>query len=330
MLDTLKLKVMKSNMIKTAGAALLLTALTSCGTYIQGGGGYTGYDDSYYGGYGSGSLLSYSQARDQALYLSDKMAYELGLNAAQYDAVYEINFDYLTNMHQYNDLYGNYWARRNSDLRYVLSPSQYNYYVGAGYFYRPLGYQNNTVVYNIYNRYSNPEYYYYVRPTNYASYKGGHNRSTTSYYSNRKFGGRKSIRRNDTFGQSNTAGNMRTGTTTSRGTNRTFGGRVSTNQNSTNTNTRKNGTFGKSQRDTGSQRGTTNFGTSNRQQTTRNTTTTQQQTTTGGGNRSFGGRPNNTSTQQRTTVAPRQSTPSTTTSQPSTTTSTTTRSGGHR
>ena len=41
------------------------------------------------------SAMSYSQAREQALFLTDKMAYELNLTDDQYEAAYEINLDYL-------------------------------------------------------------------------------------------------------------------------------------------------------------------------------------------------------------------------------------------
>lgn len=37
--------------------------------------------------------MGHAEARREALFLTDKMAYELGLNEAQHDAVYEINFD---------------------------------------------------------------------------------------------------------------------------------------------------------------------------------------------------------------------------------------------
>ena len=39
----------------------------------------------------SATAMNYKAARDEALFLSDKMAYELGLTATQYEAVYEIN-----------------------------------------------------------------------------------------------------------------------------------------------------------------------------------------------------------------------------------------------
>ena len=41
----------------------------------------------------SANAMSYLQAREQALYLTDKMAYELNLNEQQYEAAYEINLD---------------------------------------------------------------------------------------------------------------------------------------------------------------------------------------------------------------------------------------------
>ena len=43
----------------------------------------------------SANAMSYNAAKHEALFLSDKMAYELNLTAAQYEAVYEINLDYL-------------------------------------------------------------------------------------------------------------------------------------------------------------------------------------------------------------------------------------------
>ena len=39
----------------------------------------------------SANAMSYEQARQQALFLTDKMAYELNLTEDQYEAAYEIN-----------------------------------------------------------------------------------------------------------------------------------------------------------------------------------------------------------------------------------------------
>ena len=41
------------------------------------------------------NAMSYEQARNEALFLTDKMAYELNLTDEQYEAAYEINLDYL-------------------------------------------------------------------------------------------------------------------------------------------------------------------------------------------------------------------------------------------
>lgn len=60
----------------------------------------------------SASAMSYQQARDQALFLTDKMAYELNLTDEQYEATYEINLDYLMNIDGDADLYSAYWRQR--------------------------------------------------------------------------------------------------------------------------------------------------------------------------------------------------------------------------
>ena len=68
----------------------------------------------------SASAMSYEQARQQALFTTDKMAYELNLTDDQYEAAYEVNLDYLMGVDTYDDLYGIYWRQRNLDLSYIL------------------------------------------------------------------------------------------------------------------------------------------------------------------------------------------------------------------
>ena len=51
------------------------------------------------------NAMSYEQAREQALFLTDKMAYELNLTVEQYDAAYEVNLDYLMSVNTPDDLY---------------------------------------------------------------------------------------------------------------------------------------------------------------------------------------------------------------------------------
>ena len=68
----------------------------------------------------SAHSMSYEQARAQALFLTDKMAYELNLTEEQYEAAFEINLDYLMSISNADDLYGAYWRHRNLDLSYIL------------------------------------------------------------------------------------------------------------------------------------------------------------------------------------------------------------------
>ena len=86
----------------------------------------------------SANAMSYEQARNEALFLTDKMAYELNLTDEQYEAAYEINLDYLMGVTGRDDVFGTYWERRNLDLSYILLDWQWNAFLAATYFYRPL------------------------------------------------------------------------------------------------------------------------------------------------------------------------------------------------
>lgn len=134
----------------------------------------------------SANAMSYNEARNEALFLSDKMAYKLGLNSAQYDAVYEINLDYLMSMNGQGDVFGTWWSRRNSDLRYVLSAWQYDKYMACSYFYRPLVWNAGKWQFGIYRHYSNHSLFYMSRPAGYATYKGGNNHRSDRYYADRR------------------------------------------------------------------------------------------------------------------------------------------------
>ena len=135
----------------------------------------------------SGSALSFDEARHEALYLTDKMAYELALSTEQMEAVYEINLDYLLNVNRGSDLYGIFWERRNIDLQYVLSTYQYQAYLTANYFYRPLNWIRGNWRLAIYGRYSDPHLFYYSRPRSWVSFRGGRNVGTSSFYMGRNY-----------------------------------------------------------------------------------------------------------------------------------------------
>ncbi len=133
------------------------------------------------------AAMTYTEARNEALFLSDKMAYELGLSNEQYDAVYEINFDYFYSVNSRYDVGGTYWSRRNLDLSYVLTAYQYNLYTAMDYFYRPLDWYNGAWRFTVYGRYTNRNYFYRARPTVYVTYTGGRNHYSNSYYAGRSF-----------------------------------------------------------------------------------------------------------------------------------------------
>ena len=138
--------------------------------------------------------MSYSQAREQALFLTDKMAYELNLTDDQYEVAYEINLDYLLSVNSDDELYGDYWRWRNIDFSYVLLDWQYRMFCEAAYFYRPLYFSAGVWHFAIYARYPHRDYFYFHRPTVYVSYRGGHSwrqNNGSSWYSGRTFGSRR-------------------------------------------------------------------------------------------------------------------------------------------
>ena len=129
----------------------------------------------------SANAMSYNAAKNEALFLSDKMAYELNLTAAQYEAVYEINLDYLMSLNGHGDVFGIWWDRRNADLRFVLNSWQYDKYVALNHFYRPVAWKAGGWTFAVYTHY-NRGHFYNAHPKVFVTYKGGHNRVHGSHY----------------------------------------------------------------------------------------------------------------------------------------------------
>ena len=142
--------------------------------------------------------LSESKIRDYARFLSDRMAYELDLTPMQYDDCYEINYDFIYSV-QYImddvvdgyidaiDRYYDYLDYRNEDMRHVLDYVQYERFMNAEYFFRPIYTTRPGWHLRIYNVYSNRSFYYYDRPSVFYVYRGGHARVhyPSGYYSSR-------------------------------------------------------------------------------------------------------------------------------------------------
>ena len=145
------------------------------------------------------AAMSNSKVRKETRFLTDKMAYELNLNTAQYNDVYEINYDFISGVRYLMDdvLRGEEWALnryydyldiRNDDLRWILSRRQYSRFMQAAYFFRPIYVSGGHWSFRIYVTYTNPNHFYYPRPYHYRTYCGGHNRvhyHNVSYYRGR-------------------------------------------------------------------------------------------------------------------------------------------------
>ena len=145
------------------------------------------------------AAMSNSRVRKETRFLTDKMAYELNLNTAQYNDVYEINFDFIYSIRYLMDDvirgyewalddYYNYLDVRNDDLRWVLSDAQYRRFLQADYFYRPIYASGGGWNFRVYITYTNRNYFYFPKPYHYRSYSGGHYRThfhNVSYYSGR-------------------------------------------------------------------------------------------------------------------------------------------------
>ena len=265
------------------------------------------------------SAMSYEQARQQALFLTDKMAYELNLTDDQYEAAYEVNLDYLMGVNTYDDLYGVYWRQRNMDLSYILLDWQYRAFCNATYFYRPLYWDAGYWHFGIYARYPRRDYFFFGRPHFFASYHGGHSwrvNGGRSWYSGRQFGGprpggqprmgmRDGFNRGD-FGRGRSFGNLprqsSTRTTVTRDGRFGNGGRPDGNRGFGN----NNRGFGNNNRGFGNNnRG---FGNGNRPDNNRNSIFGGNRPSDN--NRSFGGGSTNNSRPSNGGFAPRSSSPS--------------------
>ena len=137
--------------------------------------------------------------RLNARFLTDRMAFELHLSTDQYNDLYEINYDFLSNVNPYLsgiaiadsralDAYYRYLDERNDDLRWVLSNAEYIRFMGIEYFFRPIYAVNSVCYLRIYQVYPNRNYFYFGPPRHYLTYRGGHCRA--------HFGGASFYRRN--------------------------------------------------------------------------------------------------------------------------------------
>lgn len=110
----------------------------------------------------------------EARFITDKMIVELGLNSAQRNSLLNINLNYLDGIRSYRDIDAYGWHYRNKQLKRMLNARQWKRFKEAYYFYHPIGWNNNTYIYNIYNKYPKHNYrpnhhhpHYYGKPYKY-------------------------------------------------------------------------------------------------------------------------------------------------------------------
>lgn len=87
--------------------------------------------------------------------LTDKMAEELGLSNVQREKAYQTNLYYLNGINGYRDINSQTWRQRNSQLKNILTTSQWKSYKRSSYFYRPISWRGDSYVYNFSSKYSN-------------------------------------------------------------------------------------------------------------------------------------------------------------------------------
>lgn len=129
--------------------------------------------------------MSIAAMRDNARFLTDRMAYTLGIRDPYLiDEIYRINYDYIWGVNDYLDdvamgyYYDEYMvvvAARDAALRNLLGYNAWNRLMGYSYFYRPIVFANYGWRFSIYDydRYG-VRRFYFAAPRPIAHYTGGH------------------------------------------------------------------------------------------------------------------------------------------------------------
>ena len=133
------------------------------------------------------SAMTVQQSRDEAWFLTDKMAHELRLTNYQWDDVYEVNYDFFRALGHVTINYSNAERVREQKLMYILTVAQWNEYRRLHYFTAPVTVVNGNWSFSIYTRYDRNRFF--DRNHNVVhTYNGGHSNNWSSYYTNRHNG----------------------------------------------------------------------------------------------------------------------------------------------
>lgn len=165
---------------------------------------------------------------NEARVLTEKMVEELGLSSSQKEKTYQLNLAYMNGINGYSDINSQGWKHRNTQLKSILTSSQWKRYKNTSYFYRPVSWSNNSYVYNVYSKYPSSK------------------KTSGSYKNNKNVGhhttnSQRPVENKRTWGQNNGSSNK---------TNSTFNNKDNgkTNGSSNKTNGSGNRTFGNMRR----------------------------------------------------------------------------------
>lgn len=126
--------------------------------------------------------MSYYAIRDNARFLTDRMAYTLGIATSLLDDLFCINYDYICGVNDYLDdvalgyRYDDYMAvmaARDAALRSLLTYEQWERLVALDYFYRPIVFRSNRWFFSIYRHDPHVGHFYFAAPPRYHAYRGG-------------------------------------------------------------------------------------------------------------------------------------------------------------
>ncbi len=134
----------------------------------------------------SAQSMSVTAVRNNARFLTDRMAYTLGIrDPFLIDEIYRINYDYIWGVNSYLDdvamgyYYDDYMAvcdARDVALRTLLGNVVWNRVIGYSYFYRPIVFANRCWHFSVYDydRYGRGHFFCSAPRPFHGGYAGGH------------------------------------------------------------------------------------------------------------------------------------------------------------
>ena len=126
--------------------------------------------------------MSVYSMRNNARFLTDRMAYTLGLSAAILEDLYYINYDYICGVNDYLDevalgyRYDDYMEvlyARDRALRRLLSERQWALLMTYDYFYRPITFVDRRWSFGIYRIDHRMNHFFFAPPRRFDDYRGG-------------------------------------------------------------------------------------------------------------------------------------------------------------